>query len=481
VVEGSSKKGIEYIQSDFSPLNAHADGVVENEKQLARLKRFRADRFFFKSVCIFLIALGVFLILLSVAYYIYRVYPYSAITTTEPIYQTIDKPVYIDRPVIKEVEVPGPPILKVVEKPIYIEKPVYKIVRIPDPNVSRVIEKPVYITKIIKVPIQITKREGVTQGFNFFNTKKVNVNGISNVVVGASYDSVNSLFPESQWCYATSLRSLGGNTYPQLTLADKEGLNPVKYRRINDDDAQAFGSKKETLESVKKQCKFFPNVPPVERSKGNNLLIESFPRKPPASLGKSGTGFYIDSNGYLLTNYHVISGCTSVWIEDKKGRVPGVILEKDKRLDLAVIKAKRAKTSFAKFSDNIRTGDDVMALGFPLGSKLGNEIKATKGNISALSGLNGDKDYLQFTAPIQAGNSGGPLLNEGGYVVGMNSATLVGEDFQNINFAIKGHSILRFLGKNSVGFVSGVFSKSLKSADLVVQGTQFTVQVLCPK
>jgi S1-C subfamily serine protease len=122
-----------------------------------------------------------------------------------------------------------------------------------------------------------------------------------------------------------------------------------------------------------------------------------------------------------------------------------------------------------------------MALGFPLGNELGADIKVTKGNISAVSGMKGNKDYLQFTAPIQAGNSGGPLLNEGGFVVGINTAKLVGEKYQNINFAINGNSAQRFLGKHSIDFEYGKYDESeiLKSADLAEKGEKFTIKVLC--
>ena len=473
-------KSTKYVHSNFSPINAHADGVVENEEQLSRLKRFRADRVFIKNIGFFLLALGLFAILLSIAFYIYRTYPYSAITTTEPIYRTIEKPVYIDRPVIREIEVPGPP-LEIVEKPIYIDKPVYTIIKVPDTELSQVIEKPIYITKIIKVPIQITKREGVTQAFTFFNTKKVGKDGIHSVMVGASYVSVNSPYPEKQWCYATSLKSIGDNTTPHLTLANKKGLDSIKYTDITDKDAKVFGSTRLALENAKDHCEFFPSVPPIEENPDveNKPPVDSFPFNPPSSGNKSGTGFYINSKGYVVTNNHVISGCKSVWLESNKENTPGVVIKKDENLDIAVIKSNKNSDIFAKFADDIRTGEDVMALGFPLGSELGDDIKATKGNISAVSGMKGDKNYLQFTAPIQAGNSGGPLLNEGGFVVGINTAALVGEKYQNVNFAINGNSAQSFLGKNSIDFEYGSYSEPLKPADLVEKGEMFTVRVLC--
>jgi len=473
-------KSTKYIHSNFSPLNAHADGIVENEEQLSRLKRFRADKVFVKNIGIFLLALGIFAILLSIAYYVYRIYPYSAITTSEPIYQTIEKPVYIDKPVIKEVKVPGPP-LKIIEKPIYIDKPIYTTIKVPDPKMSQIIEKPIYITKIIKVPIQITKRKGGVTDFTFFNTTSVNKDGISSVIVGASYDNVTSPYPESQWCYANGLDNRTENTHPRIDLATKKGLENVIYSTITKEDAKLFGSTKDTLDSVTKYCDFFPDKPPIEGSAEESTLPKPFPSEPPPSGGKSGTGFYINSKGYVVTNEHVVSGCSSIWIEKNGKNIPAIIVNKDSNLDIAVIKSNRNNSVYAKFANDIRTGEDVMALGFPLGSKLGKDIKATKGNISAVSGLKGNKDYLQFTAPIQAGNSGGPLLNEGGFVVGINTAKLVGEEYQNINFAINGNSAQNFLGQNSINFEYGSYRESdiLKPADLVEKGEAFTVRILC--
>lgn len=439
-------KHLEYTKNDFSTLNAHVDGVVDNEKQLARLKRFRADRVWIKNAGVVLLILGVFAILLAIAYN----------QSKAPRYGTVEKPVYID-------------------------KPIYHTIKVPDPKLSKIIEKPIYITKIIKVPIQITKREGVSQGFTFFNTKKIGKNGINSVIVGASYDSVNSPYPETQWCYATSLKLIGDNATSHLTLANKNGLDSISYKDLTIKDAQVFGSTQKALANAKNQCEFFPDVPPVETdfNAKNIPPITSHTPKPPPSDGKSGTGFYVNKNGFVVTNNHVVSGCSSVWINKNDKNIPGVVVKIDEALDIAVIKADINNDKFAKFADDIRTGEDVMALGFPLGRELGDDIKATKGNISAVSGMKGNKDYIQFTAPIQAGNSGGPLLNEGGFVVGINTAKLVGEKYQNINFAINGNSAQRFLGKHGINFEYGKYDKSLKSADLAKKGEKFTVRVLC--
>lgn len=436
---------VEYVESDFSTLNAHADGVIDNEEQLSRLKRFRADRARIKNIGIIALIIGILAILLAYAYSRTQV-----------------------------------PIIEIVEKPVYIDKPVYRTIKVPDKNLSKVIEVPVYIEKIIKVPIQIIKREGGVTDFSFFNTTNVNKDGISEVTVGASYKDVTSPYPESQWCYANGSKNSSKNTVPKINLAYKKGLSRPTFFKITQEDATAFGSTVSALKSAQSSCDFFPDKPPIEDGESSTIKPqEPYPEEPPELGGKSGSGFYVNSDGYVVTNHHVIENCSSVWINDKGKDISGIVLKKNKNLDIAVIKTNTSSSNYAKFADKVRTGEDVMALGFPLGETLGAEIKVTKGNISAMSGIKGDSEYLQFTAPIQAGNSGGPLLNYGSFIVGINTANLRGEEYQNINFAIKGNSAQRFLGKNGIKFESGAYDEPLESPDLAEKGEKFTVRVLC--
>ena len=438
-------KSTSFVKSNFNPLNAHADGVVHNEEQLSRLKRFRADKVWVKNFAIVLLAVGILAIMLS--------YAFNRLTA---------------------------PIIDIVEKPIYVEKPVYKTVKIPDPQLSKIIEKPIYIEKIVKVPIQITKRDGSVSNFNFFNTREVNKEGISEVTVGARYESVNSPYPESQWCYATAANFKSTNFIPRLDIGSKTGINSPIYRTFTSKDAEIFGAKLNVISNAKKYCEFFPDKPPTKSEE--QIIIPPnvpIPKNPPKDGNKIGSGFYVNAAGYIVTNEHVAGNCSSIWTEHNSGKSQAVLIAKDNKLDIAIIKANKKSPDYAKFANTVETGEDVMALGFPLGNKLGKEIKATSGNIAALSGLNDDKSYLQFTAPIQPGNSGGPLLNLYGHVVGVNTAKLVNEQYENINFAIKGNITQQFLGSKSVKFDYSDNKNELKSVDIVKKGKKFTVKVLC--
>ena len=370
------------------------------------------------------------------------------------------------------------PVIEIVEKPIYIDKPEYITIKVPDPNLSKVVEVPIYIDRIIKVPIQVGT---VTDTFTFFSTTNIGKDGISQVTVGASYQSVNSPYPEKQWCYARSIKQNSQLTYINITLGNKAGISAPVSSRIDLKDANNFGASVDALEAAKRYCDWYPAKSPIsDIADAPPFVSKPPPDVPPSPEGGSGTGFFINENGYLLTNYHVVDGCESIWVDEGDNKIQAVIVKKDLNLDIAALRITKKTYDFARFG-SARTGEDVMALGFPLGDILGKELKATKGNISSFFGFEGNKNYLQFTAPIQPGNSGGPLLNEGGYVVGINTAILVGEDFQNINFAIKGTSASRFLGKNSIIFEYADYDKPISSADIVDQGKKYTVKVLCYK
>ena len=201
----------------------------------------------------------------------------------------------------------------------------------------------------------------------------------------------------------------------------------------------------------------------------------------PPNLGNSsGSGFFVNSLGHLITNAHVVSSCKTIVGSIGEERFSFKLVRKDELKDLAILKANESKKyRFAYFSQSIRTGEDVVAVGFPLGKVLGEEIKATVGNIAALSGYEGDANSLQFTAPVQPGNSGGPLLNSVVAIVGVNTSTLKGEKIQNVNFAVKASSVQVFLGQNRIPFVISGESKELRNPDIVEKAKTFTAQIFC--
>ena len=430
----SNDKKISKTKHNFDLVNGHVAGIQENEHNLLRLGRFHADKAFVRNYAVAILATGFFILLIGFAYHLY--------------------------------------------KKAYLQ-PVVHVIKVPDPNLSQVIEKPIIIEKIIKVPIQIESTQGAITDFTFFKYTEINKNGIDQVIVGANYASVNSPYPKHQWCYVIGSRKQKyKGEANQLWLANKDGLSRPIYENISYKGSKEFGSSTEALNG-KKLCEFFPDQPPIK----NEQITQNIPNvpednNPPLDSDKIGSGFYINSNGYLITNEHVVESCKKVWVKDEDGNNAGLIIRKDKVLDLAIIKVNKKIEKYAKFG-SIRTGEDAIALGYPLGETLGSEIKVTKGNIAALSGFKGDQNFLQFTAPIQPGSSGGPLLNERGNLVGVSTANLEGVMFQNINFAVKGTIVQKFLAKNNIDFIVNETEQLMKTADIADMGKKFTTQIIC--
>lgn len=148
-------------------------------------------------------------------------------------------------------------------------------------------------------------------------------------------------------------------------------------------------------------------------------------RQAPMERGALGSGFIIDASGLVLTNNHVVDGATDVTVQLSDGReLPGQVLGRDAKIDVAVVKI-RASGRFEPVrwgdSDRIRVGDSVFAVGSPFG--LGNTV--TSGILSARGreiGAGPYDDFLQVDAAINSGNSGGPLFDANGRVIGINTA-----------------------------------------------------------
>lgn len=168
----------------------------------------------------------------------------------------------------------------------------------------------------------------------------------------------------------------------------------------------------------------------------------------------SGTGFFIGSQGHLITNEHVVEGAGSVTVYLNGKTMPAKVLHVSKQLDLALLKVDYAMAGVPLRALDADLGMDVYAIGYPNPRLQGIEVKMTKGIISSKRGLNDDAAHFQFDAAIQPGNSGGPLCDTSGQVVGVNvsrlEGVLNGREFQNVNYAIKASEALAFLRSKGV-------------------------------
>ena len=230
----------------------------------------------------------------------------------------------------------------------------------------------------------------------------------------------------------------------------------------------------------------------VLKSEPRTLTLEEFDAvEVPRALEKTstGSGFYVSNQGHILTNEHVVNGCVEVRIPPSL--LVGVVVH-DETNDLAVLKSTSTKTNaVAKFRGGrgIRPGDDIIVVGFPLHGLLTSDPSVTKGNVSALAGPGDDRRYLQITAPVQQGNSGGPLLDLSGNVVGVvvakldaiKVANITGDIPQNVNFAISAWTTRAILDAYNVPYETAPSEPRLAARDVAAQAREFTVLVECWK
>jgi TPR repeat protein len=203
----------------------------------------------------------------------------------------------------------------------------------------------------------------------------------------------------------------------------------------------------------------------------------------------SGTGFVITQSGFVLTNNHVVAQCTEVRARhagDPLGTLTSIA--RDPQNDLALLKLPARFAEPASFREGgIRLGDAVVVYGFPLVGMLASQGNLTTGSVSALAGLGNDSRMLQISAPVQPGNSGGPLLDSGGNVVGvinsklntLRTAAATGDVPQNVNFAIKATVARTFLDANNVDYRTAGAARELKTADVADRAKKFTLLIEC--
>lgn len=207
--------------------------------------------------------------------------------------------------------------------------------------------------------------------------------------------------------------------------------------------------------------------------------------------GGTGTGFFVGSAGEIMTNHHVAGNCTAVTAQTADGVVHEArVLANDAVNDLALVKIDVASPAALSFyaTPTYRPGDRAITYGFPLTGTLTDSGNLTSGDITALSGRGNDSRMLQMSVPVQPGNSGGPLVDDRGVVVGVVKSKLnalyvaaeTGDIPQNANFAVKEVFARTFMQANGVAPKSaGDGRPRLSTADIGDQLRAAVVHLTC--
>lgn len=272
------------------------------------------------------------------------------------------------------------------------------------------------------------------------------------------------------------------------------------------DEAPIFGSRLVTIVSGSFAASMngtpYPSVPRGNYPWDNEPAVAKLPTPPPAPAPaatpvpaeptkksvSSGSGFFVSRDGHLITNAHVVADCGTIAARpDGALLVPAQVVARDTTNDLAVLKIAGPVEKTLAIRPSVRLGEGIAAFGFPHTNLLATTGNFTLGNVTALAGLKDDSRYLQVSAPVQSGNSGGPLLDGAGNVVGVVSAKLdaikvaaaQGDLPQNVNFAVKSSVAISFLDANQIPYEPGSPADKLDTADLAEKAKKASVFIRC--
>ena len=230
-------------------------------------------------------------------------------------------------------------------------------------------------------------------------------------------------------------------------------------------------------------------LPKEERQRQAQAEQKPSPRKEQASQSGTGSGFFVSKMGHVITNAHVVKGCNRVTVGDNANKqVPAEVVNTDRSNDLALLKLSSLEMASAESksliqklsivvvplaskgllrSEDVRLGEKVLVAGYPFGDFFSNSIKVTTGVVSSTRGAGDDSGQFQLDAAVQPGNSGGPIYDSSGNIVGvvisqldkLKVAKAIGSMPENVNFGLKASTVRQFL------ISSGLPSKKAERAE----------------
>jgi S1-C subfamily serine protease len=279
--------------------------------------------------------------------------------------------------------------------------------------------------------------------------------------------------PDAAYCYAELGAAFEGLGRPQdARKAYERAISIGGYDQLS---ASAIGFAKRQL----------ANIPPTEEPRKSETPGASEP-SPSATTKKFGTGFVVSNQGHILTNNHVVAGCRTLATRDGK---PLQVLSRDTSSDLALLQADFAPSAVAVFrvGPAPKLGDSVVAFGFPLPGLLSSEGNVSIGILSATSGLQNDVRFVQISAPVQPGNSGGPLFDSSGHVIGVvvtkldavRVAQITGDVPQNVNFAVHWAEVRAFLDDSGVPYRKEISQHASTTRSTAAIATKIAVAIEC--
>ena len=249
-----------------------------------------------------------------------------------------------------------------------------------------------------------------------------------------------------------------------------------------------------------------------ERKKHEALRLAEEERQRQAQAKKesslqsgTGSGFFVSKMGHVITNAHVVQSCNRVTIGDNANKqVPAELINTDRSNDLALLKLSTLEMASAESksliqklgvvvvplaangllrNEDVRLGEKVLVAGYPFGDVFSNTIKVTSGIVSATRGAGDDSGQFQLDAAVQPGNSGGPIYDSGGNIVGVVISQLNKRTFgslvENVNFGVKASTVRQFLVSSGLSSKKSERTEEKSTEQLAEIAQNQALMVMC--
>ena len=214
-----------------------------------------------------------------------------------------------------------------------------------------------------------------------------------------------------------------------------------------------------------------------------------------------GSGFYVSKFRHIITNEHVVNKCNKITVGDSMNtQVPADLIASDRRNDLAILQTismEMASIDTKSFvqklaiqivpvlsgglmrSEDVTGGEQIYVAGYPLGNMVSDQMKLTDGIVSATKGLDNNVSQFEISSVIRKGNSGGPIYDSRGNIVGVVVERFNVNRSDNVNFAIKGSTVKQFLSAHNVSTKWSNRQDDMSTKDIYKIASKQTVMVVC--
>jgi S1-C subfamily serine protease len=280
--------------------------------------------------------------------------------------------------------------------------------------------------------------QNLPEAFKWFKTAAEKGNAVAQRILGVMYAKGSGCRQDNleayTWLFIAAARR---EQEPDLMQELRRNMPPDQIREAEIKASATLVRKSEPRPSPTPEVRIGPTASPV-------------PRPSPARVA-AGSGFFVTDDGYFLTCHHVMVAASRIQLKYGVREIPARLIWSNADHDVALLKADGWFAALPMVaSSSVRLGESIFTIGFPNTDVQGLSPKFSRGEISALAGMQDDPRFFQVSLPIQPGNSGGPLVDIRGNVIGLikgrlNDAkqlTTTGFVAQNVNYGVKSSVVL---------------------------------------